>query len=405
MALTDLKIKNLASSDKDQWFSDEKGLRLLLKKNGAKYWRLKYRYRGKQKTLALGVYPDVSLKQARKAVIKAKELLEEGVDPAEERKGRKQWINGVKDESFEKVAEEWWIQQKGTWSVEHAATVWKRLRDNALEDLGELQITEIKPKHIIGVIRQIEKRDALDLAQRVLQHIRRVCAYAVQTDRIEINPASELSEVVKTRRSRHRPSLPREELPAFLKALNAYEKQGRQLTALSLKLLLLTFVRPGELRNAEWNEFDLEKGIWRIPGARMKMKTPHEVPLSCQAVEVIDRIWTISGTYRLVFPSERDRETPMSDNTMRLAMFRMGYDGEHPGRSKATPHGFRATASSILNESGFNPDAIERQLSHEERNGVRAAYIHHARYMNERQELMQWWADYLDGLTKAQANK
>ena len=192
----------------------------------------------------------------------------------------------------------------------------------------------------------------------------------------------------------------------FLEALDNYHLQGRTLTQLALKLLVLTFQRSSEIRGARWEEFDLKKHLWRIPGVRMdsegnsyggmKMKSEHLIPLSKQAVTVIKEIKVISGQYELLFPSERDRNQPMSDNTLRLAMFRMGYDGNTTGKSKAVPHGFRATASSILNEEGFNPDAIERQLSHMERNGVRAAYTHHARYMDERARMMQWWADYLD---------
>ena len=227
----------------------------------------------------------------------------------------------------------------------------------------------------------------------MLQDIRRVCRYAVQTGRLLHNPASELSDILKSRKTSHRASLPLEELPQFMKALSTYEDIGRLLTKYALQLLIFTFVRPGELRGARWDEFDFEDSMWRIPGERMKMGTDHLVPLSKQAISVIQQLRPISGQYELLFPSERDRKRPMSDNTMRRAIFKLGYDGSKPGKTKANPHGFRATASSLLNEKGFNPDAIERQLSHMERNGVRAAYTHHARYLDERREMMQWWAD------------
>ena len=190
--------------------------------------------------------------------------------------------------------------------------------------------------------------------------------------------------------------MPKKELPEFLNCLEGYTKRGRILTQLSIKLLVLTFVRSIELRGARWEEFDLEANLWRIPAERMKMKVEHLVPLSQQSIDVIQRIRVITGRYELVFPSEVNRIKIMSDNTMRQAVFKMGFDGKTSGKSKAVPHGFRATASSILNEEGFNPDAIERQLAHQERNGVRAAYTHHARYIDERTKMMQWWADFLD---------
>jgi integrase len=190
--------------------------------------------------------------------------------------------------------------------------------------------------------------------------------------------------------------LPKKELPEFLNCLEGYSKRGRILTQLSIELLVLTFVRSEEIRGARWEEFDLEANLWRIPAERMKMKVEHLVPLSQQSIDVIQRIRVITGRYELVFPSEVNRTKTMSDNTMRQAVFRMGFDGKTLGKSKAVPHGFRATASSILNEEGFNPDAIERQLAHEERNGVRAAYTHHARYIDERTKMMQWWGDFLD---------
>ena len=223
-----------------------------------------------------------------------------------------------------------------------------------------------------------------------------MCRYAVQTGILRNNPGAELTGILKGRKSEHRASLPRDQLPVFLQELEHYEQHGRTLTKLAIELLLLTFVRFKELREARWEEFDLEAKVWRIPGQRMKMRAEHIVPLSDQAVDVIEQLKPISGQYELLFPSERRRTYSMSDNTMRRAIFKMGFDGTVEGKSKAVPHGFRATASSILNEQGFNPDAIERQLAHQERNNVRAAYTHHARYLGERVNMMQWWADFLD---------
>ena len=396
MPLTDTQIKQAKPGDKDLWLTDAHGLRLLIKPNGSKYWRLKYRYLGKQKTLAVGVYPAVSLKQARQRVTEAKQLLAEGQDPSAQKRVEKYQARANVERSFAAVAEEWWHHQKGTWTEDHAGRVWTRLRDNTFPRIGQRPIADIHPQDVISIIREIEGRDAPDVAQRVLQDIGRVCRYAVQVGKLTHNPATELSDILKGRKTSHRASLPREELPAFLRELDSYQARGRQLTQLAIKLLVLTFVRPGELRAARWDEFDIESSIWRIPGERMKMGTDHLVPLSRQALAVLEEIRAISGQYELLFPSERERARPMSDNTMRRAIFKMGWDGTQEGKSKANPHGFRATASSLLNESGFNPDAIERQLSHMERNGVRAAYLHHARYLDERTQMMQWWADYLD---------
>lgn len=218
----------------------------------------------------------------------------------------------------------------------------------------------------------------------------------MQTGRLKYNPAIELSDILKGRKEQHRPSLPREELPAFLRELEIYGERGRLITKLAIELLILTFVRSGELRGAKWEEFNLEEKLWRVPAQRMKMKTEHLVPLSNQSVSVLKQLHLISGQYDLVFPSERARTDCMSDGTMRLAIYRLGFDGKTAGKSHCVPHGFRATACSILNEQGFNPDAIERQLAHIERNGVRAAYIHHARYLDDRTKMMEWWADYID---------
>lgn len=398
MALTDVAIKQAKPQLTDYWLTDERGLRLLVKVNGSKYWRLKYRHDGKQKTLAVGVYPEIGLKQAREKVVEAKRLLNEGLDPSQNKQAKKRQAEAEDGSSFASLSKEWWENQKGTWTADHAARVWRRLEMDAFPALGSRAIHTIKTPEIITVIKKIESRNALDVAQRVLQAMRSVFSYAVKIGQLESNPASDLSGIIKARKIEHRASLPREELPAFLRDLSTYEERGRTLTKLAIELLILTFVRSQELRLARWAEFDLDGKLWRIPAERMKMKTEHLVPLSRQAVRVLEQLKDISGGYELVFPSERQRDEGMSDNTMRRAIFKLGYDGNTPGKSKCVPHGFRNTACSILNESNFNPDAIERQLSHVERNGVRAAYTHHARYMEERIAMMQWWAEYLDAL-------
>ena len=393
MALTNTCVRTAKSRFSTYKMADGGGMYMLVKNNGRKYWRLDYRFRGKRKTLALGVYPEVSLKDAREKRRIAKLHLGDNRDPSEVRKEENQ---AQQTDNFETLARQWWEHNKDTWTPRHAARVLRRLENNAFQDLGYLYIDEITPKRVIATIRKIEARGALDVANRVKQAIHAICRFAIQQGIATSNPAGDLHGIVKQRKVRHWASLPREELPQFLKELETYSDRGRKLTQRAIKLLLLTFVRSGELRGARWEEFDLEDKVWRISADRMKMRNEHLVPLSRQTLELLERLREMTGNYDLVFPSERDRSREMSDNTMRRAIFKLGYDGTVEGKSKAGPHGFRATASSILNETGFNPDAIERQLAHMESNSVRAAYTYHARYMDERRRMMQWWADYLD---------
>ena len=395
MPLSDIQVRTAKPAEKDYWVSDERGLRLLVKSSGSKYWRFKYRFEGKQKTLALGVYADVSLKMARDRRDDARRLLADEKDPSATKKDHKFLRKRALENTFGKVAYEWWDLQKDTWTERHAARVWGRLDDNAGSAFGDWPVEDVKAKDVLAVLRKMEDRGALDVAKRVLQDVNRVLNYAVQIGRLEFNPALSLQGVVKQKKVEHRPSLPPEQIPAFVDALEKYPKIGRKLTQFAVKLLLLTFVRPGELRNAEWREIHLEDKLWRIPAHRMKMNTEHLVPLSNQVVEVLQGIQEITGRYELLFPSERNRFYAMSDNTMRKAIFTMGFDGSHPPKAKVTPHGLRATASSVLNEHQFHSDAIERQLSHIERNKVRAAYTHHAQFLDERRKIMQWWADFL----------
>jgi integrase len=395
MALTSLQVKNLKSQEKDFFLADERGLRLLVKTGGGKYWRFKYRFDGKQKTLSLGTYPDVLLKDARALRDLARNKIASGIDPSTERRNQKLERKRALGNSFAMVAKEWWELQKDTWTEKHRERVWGRLENNAFKSIGSLPLEELKPQLIVDAVKVVETRGSLDVAKRLLQDINRILDYAVQTGRIDYNPAASLSGIVKPTKVKHRPSLPPELIPQFMEDLSNYPEKGRFLTQQAIYLLLYTFVRPGELRFAEWSEFDVENALWRIPAYRMKMKTEHLVPLSRQAIDTLEAIWPISGKYQFLFPSERSRLKAMSENTMGKALRVMGYDGTDSKRPRITPHGFRATASSCLNEKGFSPDAIERQLSHIERNAVRSAYTHHARFLDERHELMQWWADKL----------
>ena len=390
MSLTIPQIKNAQPKNKPYKVSDGQGLYLLVQPNGAKYWRLKYRFAGKEKILALGIYPSVSLKEARGARDQAKEQLRQIIDPAATKKATKRAEKAKGNNSFEAVAKEWWKKQQGRWSTQHANKVWHSLEKDVFPYLGHRPIAEIEPPEILDVIRKVEKRGALDVAGRVLQRISSVFRYAVQTYRTKYDPTISLAGALQTRKTTHRQALSRKELPAFLKALTNYD--GHIITQLALKLLVITFCRSNEIRFAKWQEFELEAKLWRIPAQRMKMGTEHLVPLSNQAIAILDQLRPISGQGEHLFPSERGDHQPISENTMLYAMYRMGY------KSKATPHGFRTSASSILNEEGFNPDAIERQLSHMERNQVRGAYTQHAQYLPERTKMMAWWANYLDQL-------
>lgn len=385
--LKPIAVKNAKPREKDYKLFDGGGLFLLVRKDGSKYWRLKYRFAGKEKLLALGVFPEVPLAEARAEMRTAKEILRRGQDPGLLRKQQKQQQKIAGANTFEAVAMEWWENKQGDWSENHAGRVIESLRSDAFPAIGLRPVSEIQPPEVLALIRKIESRDALDVAGRVLQRCSSVFRYAVQTGRAMVNPASELTGALKTRKVQHRAAVSRTELPGLLKAISGYN--GYPITRLALQLLMLTFVRPGELRGARWEEFDLDAKIWRIPAERMKMGSEHLIPLSRQALEILEQLKPLSGHLELLFAGERSRMKPISENTMTYALYRLGY------KSRATAHGFRTTASSILNEEGFNPDAIERQLSHLERNQVRAAYTKHAEYLKDRAKMMQWWGDYL----------
>lgn len=391
MALTDTVVRKTKPKTKPFKLSDGGSLYLQVQPSGSKYWRLAYRYAEKQKTLSIGVYPQISLAEARTKRDEAKKYLSKGIDPSNlmSKKVRKQKEIENHENSFEAVALEWHELQKGNWSENHSERVLASLKSEAFKDIGTIPIQDVTAPHVLAVLRKIEKRGALEIASRVLQRCSAIFRYAIQTGRVDHNPVTDLQGALKTRKVEHRSALTRAELPNFLNKLKTYE--GNTVTQLALKLIVLTFVRTGELRGAVWSEFDLKNAEWRIPAERMKMSKEHIVPLSQQAIEVLCELKPITDKHELVFPSERTWKKSMSENTMLYAMYRMGYHG------RATVHGFRATASTILNESGFKPDVIERQLAHIERNKVRAAY-HRSEYLEERKQMMQWWADFIDAI-------
>ncbi|MFL5341684.1 MAG: tyrosine-type recombinase/integrase [Gemmataceae bacterium] len=385
-SLSDAAVRNAKAKTKPYKMSDGDGLFLLVTPSGSKYWRLKYFFANKEKLLALGVYPDVSLTDARERRGQARKVLAAGRDPGEAKKEAKRLLLENHESTFEAVAREWHRNRLSKWTPLYGKKTLSRLEMHVFSRLGARPIADITPQELLSAMRKVEERGA-DIAHRVLQICGQIFSYAVITQRATNNPAASLRGAltpwVKTNHAYIKPN----ELQDYLKNLEAYA--GALQTKLAMKFLLLTFVRTGELRGAAWSEIDFDKAEWRIPAERMKMKDPHIVPLSRQAIAILKELQPITGQWRFVFPNQHKPSGHMSENTILYALYRMGY------HSRATGHGFRSTASTVLNENGFPPDVIERQLAHSERNSVRAAY-NHAQYLPERRKMMQWWADYLD---------
>ena len=392
--LTDPKIRQAKPADKPYKLFDGGGLFLLVQPGGSKLWRLKYRFGGKEKLLAIGSYDKgVSLKKAREERDKARDQLVEGIDPGAAKKKEKHAEREQAENTFRAIALNWAETCGARWTESHRARVVASLEADAFSALGDLPIKGITPPMVLEVIRAVESRGALDVASRVLQRTSAVFRYAIQTGRASYNPAADMKGVLKTRKVEHRSAISQGELPDFLKKLDSYS--GYPITKLALRLIVLTFVRTGELRGARWEEFDVDQGEWRIPAERMKMRSPHIVPLSPQALAVVEELRPLTGHFDLLFPSQRDQEKPISENTLLYALYRLGY------HKRATVHGFRALASTILNETGFRSDVIERQLAHVERNKVRAAY-HRSEYLEERQKMMNWWGACIESMANEQ---
>jgi len=389
MSLSDPKVRNAKAKPKPYKIADGEGLFLLVTPSGSKYWRLKYFFGGKEKLLALGVYPEITLADARERRSQARKLLTHGSDPGEAKKDAKR-LEALKSENtFEAVAREWVEKRTHEWTPRHVGSRLAALEKYIFPSLGEKPIAGITAPEVLAMLRVIEGKGILHTAQRMMQVTGQVFTYAIATGRAERNPVPDLRGALKTPVRKNYSFLKESELPLYLKKADAYD--GDLLTKEALRLLLLTFVRTTELRGALWQEIDWDKAEWRIPPERMKMRELHIVPLSKQAIAVLRELQKLSGYRQFVFPNLHNPATFMSENTMLYALYRMGY------HSRATGHGFRSTASTILNEHGFAPDVIERQLAHSERNKVRAAY-NHAQYLPERRKMMQWWADHLDKL-------
>ncbi|MCJ1905273.1 DUF4102 domain-containing protein [Morganella sp. HSTU-ASny43] len=400
MALTDAKVRAAKPLDKSYKLTDGDGMHLMVHTNGSKYWRLQYRFGGKQKMLALGVYPDISLAEAREKRDAARKLIVNGFDPSEKRKEVKE-EQQKEFNTFEKVARDWHATNK-KWSEGHSHRVLKSLEDNIFAAIDKRNIAELKTRDLLEPIKAVEMSGRLGVAARLQQRVTGIMRYAVQSGLIDYNPAQDMAGAVATGKRVHRAALELKRLPEFLQRIDDYK--GRPLTKLAVKLTLLVFIRSSELRFARWDEIDFENAMWTIPAEReaiegvkhshrgSKMRTPHLVPLSRQAIEILKQIYQFSGNHELIFIGDHNPRKPMSENTVNNALRVMGYDT----KTEVCGHGFRTMACSSLIESGlWSKDAVERQMSHQERNSVRAAYIHKAEHIEERRLMVQWWADFL----------
>lgn len=393
MPLTDTACKNARCPEgrPRQRYADSGGLYLEVQPTGAKHWRWKYRFAGKEKRLAIGTYPSVSLAQARRARDEAREKLRAGIDPVQAKQDAKLAARVAIASNFEAVARAWHQHWKGPKTERHSDYVLRRLEADVFPVLGRKPIADITAPQLLAMAKKIESRGALDIARRAWQTCGQVFEYALAHGMIERNPTKDVrpGAALKQRKKEHFARVSEKELPELLRKIEVY--QGSPYTRMAMKLMALTFVRTGELIAAHWNEFDLDAAEWRIPAARMKMRTPHIVPLSTQAVDLLRSLHELRGLSGLLFPGERDHEKPMSNGAILGALKRMGYGG------RMTGHGFRGIASTMLHEMGFDHAHIELQLAHQERDEVSAAY-NFATYLPQRRKLMQQYADHLDAL-------
>lgn len=392
--LTDKAVMNAKPDSKPRKLFDGEGLFLLVKPDGSKYWRLKFRFGGKEKLLALGVYPKLTVAAARIEAAKARKQLAGGIDPTAERRAIKEATAAeslVMHNTFERAALAWYDFKKSTWAAATARKADEALRIDLIPAIGSRPIAELTSPEVVKALQAIEKRSP-HMADKARQYCGAIVRYAIRTGLREDGRSLDLRDILKPLNEARPATLEANDLPDFLKVLDSYK--GALQTRIAIKLLMLTFVRPSELTGAAWAEFDLDAGEWRIPAERMKMSQPHIVPLSGQAVRLLKELQAEATSSPYLFPNERaPKSQPMARDTLSKALRSMGYQG------RVTPHRFRTMASTLLNEMGFHPDWIERQLAHKETNKIRAAY-NRAQYMTERRRMMQHWSDYLDGMAK-----
>ena len=381
MKLNARQVDAAKPREKAYKLADGAGLYLEVVPSGSRYWRMKYRFNGKEKRMAFGVYPAVSLAQARALRDEAKKKLAEGIDPSFAKKEEKLVRDVQLNNTFQAVALEWHGTKVSRWSEGYASDIIEAFNKDIFPYIGQQPVNEIKPLVLLNVLRRMESRGATEKAKKVRQRCSEVFRYAIVTGRAEYNPAADLTSAMSGHESKHYPFLTVEELPDFFKALSGYT--GSPLVVLAARLLILTGVRTGELRGAFWSEFDLEKAVWEIPAERMKMKRPHLIPLSTQALEIVQQLKVMSGQYPLVFPGRNDPRKTMSEASINQVFKRIGYTG------KVTGHGFRHTMSTILHEEGFNTAWIETQLAHVDKNSILGTY-NHAVYLDKRRSMLQW---------------
>lgn len=385
--LTDSHARNAKPKDKPYKLTDGNGLLLLVKPNGKKQWRYRYEIRGKENMFAVGDYPQLGLKQARELRDWARKLVKQGKHPSQQRRADRFVEVEASSNTFAAVAREWIGKHEGKWSPYYLNQVRTILANDVFPIIGKLPLQDVKPAHVFKLLKNVADRGAPTVALLIRQVCSAVFRYAVVTLRAEYDPCASLKGAVARKPVRHKAALTKEEIGGLLE--NVDLSNGTPWVRISIKLLLMTFVRPGELRRAEWSEIDIGKAEWRIPAEHMKKREPHVVPLSRQALNLLHELQSISQDRPQLFPNRRDPKRVMSQTTMNRYLERIGYKG------KFSAHGFRATASTLLNEMGYRPDVIEKQLAHRERNQVRASY-NHASYMEERRAMMQEWADFVD---------
>jgi integrase len=399
--LTELSIKQAKPKKKQYKLTDGEGMYLRVYPNGSKYWQLQFWFEGKQKILSFGVWPDISLKEARDKRFVAKKIIKEGINPIEEKKEILKSHNFIQEEeklrettTFNMVAKEWFSRQSLQWTERHSRGVLSSLNMHVYPDLGEMPISSILKQDIISTLRKLEAEGKNETCYRIRQKIEAIFSYAEVEGHCTGNPAKGLQQILTKPQPKSQNSLPISALPEFLEKMIA-DKAAIPTTVLAMKFIILTFVRTQELRFADWKEFviDSSEPLWVIPADRMKMRKIHHVPLSRQAVNILNEMQKYSGKEGYVFPQYYNSKKAMSENTLLYFSNRLGYSGRH------TIHGFRSVASTVLNESRkWHPDVIERQLAHQESNKVRKAY-NRAEHLDERRKMMEWWSDYIESLT------
>ncbi|HBB4834023.1 TPA: tyrosine-type recombinase/integrase [Escherichia coli] len=408
MSLTDAKIRTLKPSDKPFKVSDSHSLYLRVKPGGSRHWYLKYRISGKESRIALGAYPAISLSDARQQREGIRKMLALNINPVQQRAA----VRGSRtpEKVFKNVALAWHKSNR-KWSQNTADRLLASLNNHIFPVIGNLPVSELKPRHFIDLQKGIEEKGLLEVASRTRQHLSNIIRHAVHQELIDTNPAANLGGVTTPPVRRHYPALPLERLPELLERIGAYH-QGRELTRHAVLLMLHVFIRSSELRFARWSEIDFTNRVWTIPATRepiigvhysgrgAKMRMPHIVPLSEQSIAILKQIKDITGNNELIFPGDHNPYKPMCENTVNKALRVMGYDT----KKDICGHGFRAMACSTLMESGlWAKDAVERQMSHQERNTVRMAYIHKAEHLEARKAMMQWWSDYLEACRESYA--